>query len=138
MAATFDDASPRVWAAHRCYSWAMRCRVFLALFGSMLLAGCHSRYVQATVINASGAPLHQVQVAYPSASFGIQDLANGQVFHYRFKVIGSGPVKLDFTDAAMKEHLQTGPSLQESDEGQILVRFPAQDRAEFQVTVHGR
>jgi hypothetical protein len=107
-------------------------------FGSFLLAGCHSRYVQATVTNASGAPLHVVQVAYPSASFGTQDLANGQVFHYRFKVIGSGPVKLDFTDAAMHEHLQTGPTLNEGAEGQLLIRFPAQDRAEFQVDVHAQ
>ncbi len=104
----------------------------------MLLAGCHSRYVQTTVINASSAPLHVVQVAYPSASFGTQDLAPGQVFHYRFKVLGSGPVKLDFTDARMQEHQQTGPALQEGDEGLLLIRFPAQDRAEFQVNVHGQ
>lgn len=116
----------------------MRFLSLAVLCGSLLLAGCRSRYVQATVVNASGAPLHQVQVAYPSASFGIQDLSSGQVFHYRFKVIGSGPVKLDFTDAAMQEHLQTGPALNEGAEGDVLIRFTAQNRAEFQVNVHGR
>lgn len=110
----------------------------IMLTGSLLLAGCHSRYVQATVINASGAPLHVVQVAYPSASFGIQDLAPGQVFHYRFKVIGSGPVKLDYTDAKMQEHQQTGTNLHENDEGILLIRFENQNHAEFQVSVHGR
>lgn len=116
----------------------MRWVWFVGLTGTMLLAGCHSKYIQTTVVNASGASLHQVQVAYPSASFGVQDLAPGQVFHYRFKVIGSGPVKLDFTDARMQEHLQSGPALHEGDEGQLLIRFPAQDRAEFQVGVHDR
>ncbi|WP_419806818.1 hypothetical protein [Terriglobus sp.] len=116
----------------------MRWMIGLGLTGTLLMAGCHSKYIQATVVNASGAPLHVVQVAYPSASFGTQDLAPGQVFHYRFKVIGSGPVKLDFTDAKMQEHQQTGPALHEGDEGQLLIRFPAQDRAEFQVSVHGQ
>ena len=116
----------------------MRLWLSAVLTGSLLLAGCHSRYIQATLLNASGAPLHVVQVAYPSASFGTQDLAAGQAFQYRFKVIGSGPVKLDYTDAKMKEHVQTGPALHEGDEGQLLIRFPAQDRAEFQVAVHGQ
>ena len=114
----------------------MRCWAGAVLSGTLLLAGCHSRYVQATVVNASNGPLHVVQVAYPSASFGTQELLPGQVFHYRFKVIGSGPVKLDFTDAKMQEHLQAGPVLHEGQEGQLLIRFPAQDRAEFQVDVH--
>lgn len=108
----------------------------LGLTGVLLLTGCHSRYVRAIVVNASGAQLHVVQVAYPSASFGTQDLQPGQVFPYRFKVIGSGPVKLDFTDAKMQEHLQTGPVLHEGDEGTLLIRFAAQDRAEFQLSVH--
>lgn len=116
----------------------MRVWACAAFAGSLLLAGCHSRYVQATVTNTSGAPLHVVQVAYPSANFGTQDLLPGQVFHYRFKVMGSGPVKLDFTDAHMREHQQSGPVLHEGDEGDVLIHFVAQDHAEFQVAVHGR
>lgn len=127
-----------VTVGFRCYSLPMRFLFVAVLCGSMLLAGCRSRYVQATMVNRSGAPLHEVQVAYPSASFGTQDLANGQVFHYRFKVIGSGPIKLDFTDAAMHEHLQTGPALNEGDEGDLQIEFRSQDHAEFQVNVHGR
>ncbi|GAA3764742.1 hypothetical protein [Terriglobus aquaticus] len=115
----------------------MRFLFVAVLCGSLALAGCRSRYVEASVTNASGSPLHTVQVAYPSASFGTQDLADGQTFRYRFKVIGSGPIKLDFTDAKMQEHLQTGPALNEGDEGSLSIRFPAQDRAEFQVNVHG-
>ena len=114
----------------------MRWMCGLGLSGSLLMAGCHSRYIQAKVVNASGASLHEVQVAYPSASFGTQDLSPGQVYHYRFKVIGSGPVKLDFTDAKMQEHQQTGPLLHEGQEGQLLIRFAAQDRAEFEPSVH--
>lgn len=116
----------------------MRLWAIAGLSVSFLLAGCHSRYIRTTVINSSGAALHEVQVAYPSASFGTQDLSPGQVFHYRFKIIGSGPVKLDFTDAKMQEHQQSGPSLHEGDEGQLLIRFTTQSHAEFQVNVRGR
>ncbi len=102
----------------------------------MLSAGCRSKYIQATLTNGSGAPLHGLQVDYPSASFGTQELAPGQVFHYRFKLLGTGPVKVTFTDAKMREHTQTGPELLEGEEGALGIDFAAQDRAEFRVSVH--
>ena len=71
-----------------------------------------------------------LQVDYPSASFGVQRLAPGQVFHYRFKLLGSGPVKLTFIDAQNHEHAVTGPSLNEGQEGTLAVSV-TQERAEF-------
>lgn len=100
-----------------------------------MLVGCHSRYVQAVVVNHSGATLHVVQVDYPSASFGTQELANGGTFHYRFKVLGTGPLKITFTDAQMHEHQQVGPVMHEGEEGTLQIDFSAQDRASFQVSV---
>ena len=106
------------------------------LSGILMLNGCHSKYIQATIVNHTGGLLHVVQVEYPSASFGTQVLRPGESFHYRFKLLGSGPVKLSFTDAKMQDHQQSGPELHEGEEGQLLVDFKAQDRASFQVGVH--
>ena len=90
----------------------------LALGG---LTGCHSHYVEADVINDSGAAVSLVEVDYPSASFGKESLANGAVYHYRFKILGDGPTKILWTDAERKDHSVAGPALQEGQEGALTV-----------------
>jgi hypothetical protein len=98
-------------------------RVRLALLAATLLVlnGCHSAFVEATVSNHTAAPITLVEVDYPSASFGTQTLTPNQDFHYRFKVLGSGPTKLLWTDAQRHDHTATGPSLGEHDEGKLTV-----------------
>ena len=85
------------------------------------LAGCHSAFVQTTIANHSGAPLRLVELDYPSASFGTTNLNNAAEYHYRFKITGSGTVKLDFVDSAGKPHHAVGPELDEGQEGSLLV-----------------
>jgi len=102
----------------------------------LTLAGCHSKYIEATITNHSATPLSVVQVDYPSASFGTQSLQPGASFHYRFKLQGSGPVKITFSDSALTEHHQTGPVLNEGQEGTLQIIFPTADKAEFSTSVH--
>ncbi|MBW4028241.1 MAG: hypothetical protein HIU93_12700 [Acidobacteria bacterium] len=87
----------------------------------MAATGCHSAYVEATVTNHTAKTISLVEVDYPSASFGTQNLKPGQVFHYKFKVLGSGPVKVTYTDTAEKEHKASGPSLSEGNEGPLEI-----------------
>lgn len=94
------------------------------------LLGCHSHYIQATISNSSNAPLNVLQVEYPSASFGVQRLAPGEAFHYRFKLLGSGLIKITFIDAQNREHAVTGPSLNEGQEGTLDIAV-TQGGAEF-------
>ncbi len=103
-----------------------------ALALAATLTGCHSHFIEATITNGTSAPIRTVQVDYPSASFGTQGLGPGQVFHYRFKLLGSGALKLTFSDANNKDHEQTGPTLTEGDEGKLEITFTAQDHAIFQ------
>lgn len=77
--------------------------------------------VDATVQNRSGTPVTLLEVDYPSASFGTQNLADGADFHYRLKVLGSGPLKLTWTDLAQHEHTSPGPALDEGSEGLLTV-----------------
>lgn len=100
----------------------MRSVPILALAATtLLLGGCHSRYVEATVTNHTGRTIQLLEVDYPSASFGTQNLAPDAVFRYRFKVLGSGPTKLIYTDAAHQEHSANGPALHEGDEGRLTI-----------------
>jgi hypothetical protein len=85
------------------------------------LIGCHSPYVITTVSNRTTQPIELLEVDYPSASFGTQNLAPGADFHYRFKVLGSGSMKLLYTDSAHHDHKSDGPLLKEGAEGPLAI-----------------
>ncbi len=89
----------------------------------MLLAGCHSAFIDATVSNRTAAAIPLIEVDYPSASFGTQNLAPGADFHYRFKVLGNGQLKVIYTDTTQREKSATGPTLNEGDEGPLTLTF---------------
>ena len=100
----------------------MRLLPALALLTSLTAAtGCHSPYVEATVSNRTDKPIELLEVDYPSASFGTQALAPGADFHYRFKVLGSGNMKLLYTDSAHQDHKSDGPFLKEGAEGPLAI-----------------
>ena len=93
----------------------------LALLTIIATTGCHSPYVAATVSNHSTQPIELLEVDYPSASFGTQNLAPGADFHYRFKVLGTGAMKLLYTDSAHQDHKSDGPFLKEGAEGSLTI-----------------
>jgi hypothetical protein len=94
-----------------------RCTV--AAFALATLTGCHSHYVSIDVHNTTGKPITLVEVDYPTASFGVDTLAAGTTYHYRFKILGDGPTKILWTDAAQQQHTVAGPSLNEGQEGTL-------------------
>lgn len=115
-----------------------------ALGISALLAGCRARPSMGRpeaafliTVRNQGRDIHQLEVDYPSASFGRDAVASGASFNYPPKLIGSGPVKVTFTDSAGKSHTATGPTVQEGmrknlvisigeDEGIIFEDLPQQ------------
>ena len=98
----------------------MRLTSILALTISLTaLTGCHSPYVTTTVSNHTPTSVTLVEVDYPSASFGADALAAGADYHYRFKILGDGPTKLLWTDAAQQSHTVSGPNLNEGQEGTL-------------------
>jgi hypothetical protein len=108
---------------------------FTALFA---LAGCHSHYIQATITNTGSGPVSVVQVDYPSASFGVQHLDPGGVFRYRFKLLGSGNIKITYLDAKRGEHTQTGPWLNEGQEGTLDIAIPASGQIGFNSSLRAK
>jgi len=92
--------------------------LLLAVAGTV---GCKSAFVEADVINATAAPVSLVEVDYPSASFGVGSLAAGTTYHYRFKILGSGPAKIMWTDAARRDYSSVGPQLHEGEQGTMTV-----------------
>jgi len=99
----------------------MRLLRALAFLPALLLAGCRSPYVETTVSNRTAQSIQLIEVDYPSASFGTQSLAPGADFHYRFKVLGEGTMKLIYTDSANHEQKSEGPLLREGAEGPVII-----------------
>ena len=94
-------------------------RRVLAAMALAALTGCHSHYISIDVQNHTGKPITLVEVDYPSASFGVDTLAAGATYHYRFKILGDGPTKILWTDAAQQSHTVAGPALTEGQEGTL-------------------
>jgi hypothetical protein len=108
-------------------------RIF-SLFACLLVfTGCHSTHVQATVSNHTGQPILLLEMDYPSASFGTQNLAPGADFHYRFKVLGTGNMHLTYTDQAHHDHKADGPYLNEDADGPVNITI-APDGVHWQTT----
>ncbi len=83
--------------------------------------GCHSHFIDAVVINQGNGPVRNLQVDYPSATFGVSQIDPGQQFHYRFKIQGAGTAKITFTDPDGHSHQNTGFALREGQEGAMTI-----------------
>ena len=97
--------------------------VTLAL-AALCMLGCKpSPYVRTTITNSSGDNLQQVELDYPSASFGRDKIPAGGIYSYRFKILGRGKPKLQFLDSSGKSHQAEGPELHESQAGTLDIRI---------------
>lgn len=85
------------------------------------MAGCHSAFVETTIDNQGGSPVRLVEVDYPNASFGTGSIEARSQFHYRFKIQGSGTLKIEFTDAAGRVRDSDGPELKQGQEGRLTI-----------------
>ena len=107
--------------------------MFAALLGPALLAaaGCHSYHIDSTVENRTGTAIQLLEVDYPSASFGVDNVASGADVHYRFQVRDSGPLKVQYTIKGGHQIQITGPTLAERQEGQLQIVLLPDGKADF-------
>lgn len=112
---------------------AARRALFAAFLSCALLAAtaCHSYHIDTTIENRTGADIQLLEVDYPSASFGVDRIASGAVYHYRFQVRGSGPLKITYTGAGDKQIQIAGPTLVERQQGQLEIILLPNAKAEF-------
>ena len=96
----------------------------VGLAACLLICGCRtSPYITATISNGSGDLLQQMQMDYPSASFGKDKLPPGAQYVYRFKLQGSGKPHLEFLDSSGMAHSADGPELEEGQEGTLDIHI---------------
>jgi len=97
----------------------------------LTLAGCKSYWINADVVNETGEPIHELEVAYPTASFGANSLAPGATMHYRLQVRGSGPMKVEYTTPDGKTSHVEGATLSEHQQGTITIHLLPGGKAQF-------
>lgn len=95
----------------------------LLMIAFTLLAGCRSPVVNVKLINTSQKPLSIIVVDYPTATFGVNKLDPGATYQYPVKLLGTGPLNIQFTDADGHTHTYTGPTLYKNDEGLLTVQL---------------
>jgi len=93
--------------------------------------GCHSYHIETTVENRTGGTIQLLEVDYPSASFGANRLAAGEVFNYRIQLRGIGPLKVQYTGMDGRQVQADGPTVAERQEGQMEIVLLPEGRAEF-------
>jgi hypothetical protein len=101
-------------------------------------AGCHSFHIDVDVENHTGSAIRLMEVDYPSASFGADNLAVGAVMHYRFQVQGNGPLKVQYTAADGRQVQINGPNFAERQEGSLKILLLPDGKAEFDPVVTPR
>lgn len=111
-------------------------RLHLGILASLALAlicvaGCHSYHVETTVKNRTGAAIQLLEVDYPSASFGANSLAAGEVIHYRIQLRGSGALRVQYTFSDGRQAQIEGPMLAERQEGRLDIVLLPGGKAEF-------
>lgn len=102
-----------------------------ALAAGLLLAGCHSPWIQCTITNHQSAPISLVEVDYPGGTFGVQTIPAGTSFRYRFRNLSTDHVTIDFTDAAHRDHKATGPELEQGQEGALRIDIQPDNRVSW-------
>jgi len=107
--------------------------IFTALLLPLcLLCGCKSYLIDLNVENHTGSPIQLLEVDYPSASFGADNLAAGASFHYRIQVQLSGPIKVQYTESATHQARQiTGTEVHEGQQGHIDIILLPGGKADF-------
>jgi hypothetical protein len=103
----------------------------MALAGMLSAASCKSYWVDARIENQTGQQIQELEVDYPSASFGTNALASGAAMHYRFQIRGSGPLKVEYTSGNGKTAQAQGLTLTEHQQGELTIRLLPGGKVDF-------
>jgi hypothetical protein len=98
---------------------------------SLFVGGCRSRFIDATIENRSGGPVRLLEIDYPSASFGVDQLDADSKFNYRFQIRGSGPISISYAELNRSPIHITGPTLSEGQQGHLQIVLLPNAKTEF-------
>lgn len=101
------------------------------LVACLSLSACRSAFVQADIVNHTGGTVQLIEVDYPDASFGTQQIASGATYQYRFKILDSGPVKISYAGSDNKTWTAIGPSVHQGQEGTLVITLDQNGKVDW-------
>ena len=107
-----------------------------ALAGLLMTIGCRAKLVEVRVVNSGTTDLHNVEVDYPSASFGMSNLAAGATYVYRIQLQDAGRMKVEFSDSKEKPHSGKGPYVEEGQQGTLTLTLDGSGRNQWSPQLH--
>ncbi len=115
----------------RCCGWS------IAIFAlSLGFAGCRrpwlGQWVNAKVENQTGEAVRQVEVDYPSASFGADSIGAGSALQYKFQISGTGSIKIEYSLGNGRQAHAKGPALSEGQRGTVTIRLLPEGKTQFE------
>jgi len=116
-----------------------RLRGFLelaALASLVLVLGCRSKLVEVRVVNSGTTDLHNIEVDYPSASFGMSNLAPGATYIYRIQLQDAGRMKVEFSDSKEQPHSGRGPYAAQGQQGTLTLTLDATGKNQWVMHLH--
>ena len=78
--------------------------------GSVVLIGCHSAMIDTSLQNRSGGPSLSWRSTTPAPASEPRASPLVQTSTIASKVLGSGPLKLTYSDSLHHDHTETGPT----------------------------
>jgi len=102
-----------------------------ALASLMMTVGCRAKLVEVRVVNSGTTDLHNVEVDYPSASFGMSNLAAGATYTYRIQLQDAGRMKVEFSDSKEQPHSGKGPYVEEGQQGTLTLTLDASGKNQW-------
>ena len=139
----FSTALPSEWHFVLAYTGDMRRRNGLrgillsaGLATIVALAGCRSKLVETRVVNSGSTELHNIEVDYPSASFGIPSLAPGATYIYRIQLQDAGRMKVEFSDSKEQPHSGKGPYMAQGQQGTLTLTLDGSGKNQWVAHMH--
>ncbi|MGO8717965.1 MAG: hypothetical protein ACLQMO_01950 [Acidobacteriaceae bacterium] len=100
------------------------------------IAGCRAALVETRVVNSGTTVLHNIEVDYPSASFGISNLAPGATYIYRIQLQDAGRMKVEFSDSKEQPHSGKGPYVAQGQQGTLTLTLDGSGKNEWVTRLH--
>ena len=108
----------------------------LVLASLVFVVGCRSKLVEVRVVNSGTTELHNIEVDYPNASFGIPSLAPGATYIYRIQLQDAGRMKVEFADNKHQPHSGKGPYAKEGQQGTLTLTLEGSGKNEWVPQLH--
>jgi hypothetical protein len=106
------------------------------LAAMVAIAGCRAKLVKVRVVNSGTTVLHNIEVDYPSASFGIPSLAPGATYTYLIQLQDTGRMTVEFSDSQEKPHSGKGPYAAQGQQGVLTLTLDGSGKNQWVTHMH--